>query len=501
MPSIPAPRASRLTIPCRLSHLAPAAAFIRAVAQAFGFEDKDAALLALATEEAVNNVITHGYGGECDEQVLLEIVEEPGQLRIDLTDQGIPFDPGTVPDYSPENPDLPGLGTHLIRRAVDELEFEILGREGRRTRMVKRLPQGRVDRQPGAALGERGAGKDLTPAPTGATPSFTVRAPRPDEALAISRLAWSAYGYGYEEYIYHPERINAAIAAGHLLSQVAISEPDGDLMGHLALKYSEPNAPLPEMGVAFVNPRYRRSGVFRDLNDACIRTAQKHGAEGFFVQAVTSHTASQSMAGSIGLAPTALNLGILPAGIIFKGLGSAGQKESALTLTRLFRPSPRVLHLPPRHRSMVETIFNWQGITCQQPDQAPTAPATPRGRLHGLVLPGGLNSAVIEVLEYGADTILEIARLAASWGKEGVDGVYLSLPLDEPATAMICERCEALGFFFAGATPLGLHGRDCLHLQMLCGIELDPGRLQLADERALELRDYVQRERARAAGA
>jgi anti-sigma regulatory factor (Ser/Thr protein kinase) len=92
----------------------------------------------LCLEEAISNVIRHGYvSGETDSQVMLEFAEpREGYLVFTIEDGGTPFNPL----MAPETPlldeqgeiSIGGRGIQLMRGFADTLEYE-------RTATVNRL--------------------------------------------------------------------------------------------------------------------------------------------------------------------------------------------------------------------------------------------------------------------------------------------------------------------------------------------------------------------------
>jgi len=98
----------------------------------------------LAIEEAVMNVITHGFDGVAPpHRLALSLAVTPDRLRIELADNGRAFDPDTAaaPDLtSPLAEREPGgLGLHLIRTMMDRVEYR---REAGENRLIleKSLP-------------------------------------------------------------------------------------------------------------------------------------------------------------------------------------------------------------------------------------------------------------------------------------------------------------------------------------------------------------------------
>ncbi|HWQ63542.1 MAG TPA: ATP-binding protein [Methanospirillum sp.] len=80
----------------------------------------------LAVEEAVTNVVTHGYespGGN----VSVRCVSSPELVTITITDTGPAFDPTKIPPADVtadlDHRNIGGLGVHLIRSVMDEITY------------------------------------------------------------------------------------------------------------------------------------------------------------------------------------------------------------------------------------------------------------------------------------------------------------------------------------------------------------------------------------------
>ena len=75
--------------------------------------------------EAISNAILYGNSGDPDKRVRVELHAAPGEIRVRVSDQGVGFDPGAIPDPRlPENLTLPdGRGVFLMRALMDEVRF------------------------------------------------------------------------------------------------------------------------------------------------------------------------------------------------------------------------------------------------------------------------------------------------------------------------------------------------------------------------------------------
>jgi serine/threonine-protein kinase RsbW len=91
--------------------------------QTLDLSDRFAAEVVSAVSEIFNNITIHGYGGEGSGDVTLEMRIRGDRLVIVISDQGSAFDPSQVP--LPELDALPegGMGIHIARACMDELDY------------------------------------------------------------------------------------------------------------------------------------------------------------------------------------------------------------------------------------------------------------------------------------------------------------------------------------------------------------------------------------------
>lgn len=93
-----------------------------------GGDEEVAGDFVLAVNEAVTNVLLHGYG-EQPGYVVVSVEADGGDLLVRLTDEARLFDPTAVPPpdiYLPlEERPLGGLGVHMMRQLTDELDYSV----------------------------------------------------------------------------------------------------------------------------------------------------------------------------------------------------------------------------------------------------------------------------------------------------------------------------------------------------------------------------------------
>jgi len=81
----------------------------------------------LAVEEVAGNAIKYGFPQGGDHAVTVRIAIERDYLRLDFTDDGIPFDPTRHPEPDLTQPiatrAIGGLGIHYIRKMSDGVAY------------------------------------------------------------------------------------------------------------------------------------------------------------------------------------------------------------------------------------------------------------------------------------------------------------------------------------------------------------------------------------------
>lgn len=126
--------------PC---YLAGVRQLIAGVAQRIGFDDNSCSQVALAVDEALANVIRHGYCQACDRPIWISLwpspeTEERGAgLRIEIEDEARQVDESELCGRELDDPKPGGLGLHIIREVMDEVAYHKRSGRGMRLTMVK----------------------------------------------------------------------------------------------------------------------------------------------------------------------------------------------------------------------------------------------------------------------------------------------------------------------------------------------------------------------------
>jgi serine/threonine-protein kinase RsbW len=130
-----------LSVEADLENLHQVRDYVDRAGERFGVDSAVLADLRLAVDEAVTNIILHGYNGRAG-QVELHMERDGDAVIIRIRDQAESFDASHVnaPQLDTSLADRPfgGMGLFLIKKLTDEAEFLSLPGGGNELKLVKR---------------------------------------------------------------------------------------------------------------------------------------------------------------------------------------------------------------------------------------------------------------------------------------------------------------------------------------------------------------------------
>lgn len=116
-----------LSIKTDLNELVRVSAWVAELAVRLALPQSTAFALDLCFEEAVSNVIRHGYGGEKTAPIDLSVAKQSDALHVTIKDRGAAFDPSAAaaPEVpaSLEEAKIGGLGIDLIRKFTKSMHY------------------------------------------------------------------------------------------------------------------------------------------------------------------------------------------------------------------------------------------------------------------------------------------------------------------------------------------------------------------------------------------
>ena len=481
----------KMTFPNKLSYSYMVQSFVREIAKSVGFSGNELEQIELAIEESVSNIMIHASD---EENLTFDIICEkiPGGIKIVLKEMGIPFDPEQIKKYeltkNLDDMSTSGLGIYLIQKMMDELQFRNLGPQGKETVMIKYLSEPSEK----AHIAENTDEKQV-PGIISEKIGYEVRGLEEHEAIEVSRCAYKTHGYTFfDDHIYYPERLVEMNRSSEMISAVAVTN-DHVFMGHGALLYQYQDDIIAELTFVFVNVEYRGQGALNRLVDYLFQVPKKRELRGIYAYAVTNHIFTQKSMIKFNINDCGILLATSPASWKFKGItGSAIQRISVVLGFRYMTdPVSYPIYAPEHHKAMISKLY--QNLGAKHRFLVPEAGWAP---LNGSVsiISSSANElescAEIFVTTYGSDIEEQIRKILRGFCLKHISAINLFLQLKDPATYLLTEKFEKMGFFFAGILPESSIG-DALVLQYLNNVDLDYSKILLVSDIAKELLVYI----------
>ncbi len=315
----------------------------------------------------------------------------------------------------------------------------------------------------------------------------------PDEGAVLSEAIRVAYGESYDvRWVYDAEEVSARLAAGTYVSCVAESAA-GELLCHEGMSLAVADDAVGHSGQAVTVPAARGQHLFTRTKRFLMDWASEQGMAGMYSEATAAHPYSQRANIELGAHETGFLLGWIPASVSNDAAseGRRGRQSAALFYTKLNDGHERPVYAPERHAAIVGQtleLCELRGTLAEPPVGTELAARTD---LH-VALDTDHNLALITVRAPGVD--LEEAVAAERhhlFHRAGLDAIYLDLPLETPATALVADHLERLGVSYSGIFPNGHCDGDVLRMQSLHRARIKADDISVASEHGQQLLEYV----------
>ncbi|HEX5989795.1 MAG TPA: hypothetical protein VFY75_06255 [Solirubrobacterales bacterium] len=302
----------------------------------------------------------------------------------------------------------------------------------------------------------------------------------------------AAYGQTYDvRWVYDPAEVGARIGSGTYVSCIAES-PAGDLLCHIGMSLGAAGDAVGHSGQAVTLPAARGQHLFTRTKQHLMEWARKRGLAGMYSEATAAHPYSQKANIELGAHETGFLLGWIPASVSNDAAGDRqGRQSAALLYLKLNDGHERQVYAPERHRSIVTQTIELCRLQGQLADPPPDCGLSEQTELH-VEIDADHNLALITVHVPGADLEAEVGALRHHlFHRENLDAVYIDLPLEQPATALVADHLERLGVSYAGVFPNSRTDGDVLRLQSLHRVRVKADDVAVASDHGRELLDYV----------
>jgi hypothetical protein len=313
------------------------------------------------------------------------------------------------------------------------------------------------------------------------------------EGSVLSEAIRVAYGESYDvRWVYDADAVSARLEAGTYVSCVAETE-SGELLCHEGMSLAAAGDAVGHSGQAVTMPAARGQHLFTRTKRFLMDWACERGLAGMYSEATAAHPYSQRANVELGAHETGFLLGWIPASVSNDAAGERcrGRQSAALFYTKLNDGQERPVYVPRRHREIVGQTLELCELRGTLAEPPAAAELEPRSELH-VEVDADHNLALITVHTPGAD--LEAAVAAERhhlFHRACLDAVYIDLPLETPATALVADHLERLGVSYAGVFPNGRCNGDVLRMQSLHRVRITAGDVAVASDHGRELLDYV----------
>ena len=123
--------ALQLTIRNDLAELPRVEELARSLLDSAGIAEDKAFTASVALEEALSNVIRHGFDDGAVHEISVRIGVEDDAVVLEIVDEGKEFDPRSAPRTDVRTPlaerAVGGLGLHLLHNMVGDIRYERSG--------------------------------------------------------------------------------------------------------------------------------------------------------------------------------------------------------------------------------------------------------------------------------------------------------------------------------------------------------------------------------------
>jgi hypothetical protein len=321
----------------------------------------------------------------------------------------------------------------------------------------------------------------------------TFRFLGPDEGGVLTAAIEAAYGTTYDvRWVYDPVEVAARLADGRYVSCVAETS-EGDLLCHMGMSLASPGDAVAHSGQAVTLEAARGQHLFTRTKKVLMDWGQERGLAGMYSEATAAHPYSQKANVELGAHETGFLLGWIPASVENDAAagGARRRNSAALFYTKLNDGHERRVYAPERHHEIVGqtlALCELRGTLAQPPPDA----ELPVQTAFEVDVDADHNLALLTVTVPGAD-LEEVVRAERHhlFHRRRLDALYIDLPLDSPATALVADHLERLGVSYSGIFPNSRADGDFMRMQSLHRVRVKADDVAVASDHGRELLDYV----------
>jgi serine/threonine-protein kinase RsbW len=468
----------KLTLNNSNRSILPALSFVEAFCREKGFSEKENNQLQLALEEVLSNVVRYAFDSEQGESEFDLILNDSASfVEIKVKEMGIPFTLDTAPKYDPQSVhtlddavNQKGLGTFLISKMVDSLNFSYLGAEGKEITLTKYLSNPKEVTDPEYRVKELAHYTEQ---------DIFIHDFREEEALNVARCLYTSYGYTYLKYaMYNPEYLKEIAAQNNYIISTAATFDDA-IVG-VAIGSEDASMPgIMEMGSLVVSPACRGMRLSNKIWDYLLNKIADKGKRGVFAECVSLHTASQRVSDSMGMYPCCVLLNYIPASVNFKNFDrQKAERQTFIVHYRALVSEVSEVYLPAVYAERIKHIYARIGVQIKELNAIGySLPSVCQQTTHRNDT-FGLCAIFVGRIGAGLGDYLQKIRIVPEFNLVKTWTVYL--PMRDPGLEFAVGEAEAAGYLFTGIMP-GIETGDLLVMQCVGAINPCFDEIKLTD--------------------
>jgi GNAT superfamily N-acetyltransferase len=311
------------------------------------------------------------------------------------------------------------------------------------------------------------------------------------ESARLGVAVRAVYGETYPVlWTYDADEVARRITAGLLMSSIA-ETADGELLCHSGLSLAAPEDVVGHAGQALTLPAARGQHIFTAVKRYLVEWATARGLVGMYSEATAAHPFSQRALIDLGGHETGFLLGFIPESVDNSvSAPSLGRQSAALFFLRVRPGQHRRVYAPNRHREIVQDTIAICDFRAELADAPVQVELPPVSQLVVEVRPGD-NVAVLTVSQAGDDLTVRVDAERSRLFADGIDALYVDLPLDRPESAHVSDALEELKLSYSGIFPNHMAAGDVLRLQCLRNATALSHDVAVASAHGSALLEYV----------
>lgn len=429
----------------------------------------------------LNNVIEHAFERPYEIELRVRFYIHSCELRIDVEDSGLPFDFTPYLSQSLDQKYKRQTGMYRIYQLVDEFTYKDLGKEGKRLTLVQHFDLC-YDLKNDTVTTQEYDKKEVLKA-------LKIRTFLPGDGDGIAKLIYRNYNFSYyKETFYIPHKVREANLNKKVTSIVAYYHDE--LIGHFALLKSK-HSNIAEIGVATVDPRFKRMGIMNLMFDELILTAKREGFSAIYGEALTMHPFSQKANLRHHMIESAISLGMVPSSMEIEESIKASQKSGAMIAYLLFKPKTRELVLPKIYHDELMKVYK----------RAQLEVMPSRNFIHEREALSAHTNTMLNSGTFVIEDTFDQKHFIQAFEHlrhQKLDMIFADINLHHiKAIDEIVEQLNAFGFFYSGLLFEYYHNEDYLRLQYINALGVDMKEVICYSDDANALMDFIRQDHQR----